>query len=181
MNPIAAVVLLAFAVGVGFAPWRGAGWKTPGIALLAEAVALVAAVVAATLLADLVSPTAAGLRWGRIGLYAAAYWYACAGGIGWVRMVLALVPVAADPARGGIAVSETEMGRGRIIGVLERAIALSLILLGEYLALGLVAAVKALARFRALDDRDFAEYFLIGTFASLVHAFVVGLGLRLLL
>ncbi|MBI2537686.1 MAG: hypothetical protein HYW06_12150 [Gemmatimonadetes bacterium] len=67
-----------------------------------------------------------------------------------------------------------------MIGVLERALALTLVLLGQYGALGLLIAAKALARFRALEDRDFAEYFLIGTLASLLHALVVGVGVRLL-
>ena len=58
--------------------------------------------------------------------------------------------------------------------------ALTLVLLGQYGALGLLIAAKALARFRALEDRDFAEYFLIGTLASLRHALLVGVGLRLL-
>jgi hypothetical protein len=37
------------------------------------------------------------------------------------------------------------------------------------------------ARFRGLEERDFAEYFLIGTLASLRHALVVGAGVTLLL
>lgn len=53
-------------------------------------------------------------------------------------------------------------------------------LLGQYGALGLLIAAKVVARFRALEDRDFAEYFLIGTLASLLHALLVGVGLRLL-
>lgn len=54
-------------------------------------------------------------------LYAAGYGYACAGGMAIVRLVLDVVPVSAQPAKGGIAVSATELARGRIIGVLERA------------------------------------------------------------
>jgi hypothetical protein len=37
------------------------------------------------------------------------------------------------------------------------------------------------ARFKALEDREFAEYFLIGTLASLLLALAGGLGLRALL
>jgi hypothetical protein len=55
------------------------------------------------------------------------------------------------------------------------------VLLGQFGALGLIVAAKALARFRGLEDRDFAEYFLIGTLASLLHAVAVGVGLLLLL
>lgn len=181
MNPITAVVLLGFALGVSWAPWRRPDWKTPPAALVAELVALAAAVVLGLLLADLVVPTRTGRFWGRVVFYAAAYWYALAGGVAVVRLVLRLVPVGERAGQGGIAVPAAELARGRIIGVLERAVALTLLLLGQYGTLGLVVAAKALARFRALDDRDFAEYFLIGTLASLLHALVVAVGVRLLL
>jgi hypothetical protein len=180
VNPIEAGVLLVFALAATWAPWRRSGWRAPGRGLWVEGAALVAAVAVGVLVGGLVVPTDAGFRWGRVALYVAAYWYACAGGMAVVRMVLELVPVAAQPPSGGIAVSATELARGRMIGVLERAVALTLVLLGQFGALGLLIAAKALARFRALDDRDFAEYFLIGTLASLLQALVVGVGVRLL-
>ncbi|MBI2614633.1 MAG: hypothetical protein HYW52_02930 [Gemmatimonadetes bacterium] len=173
-------MLLVFAVATTWAPWRRPGWKTPSRGLWVEGVALVTAVVAALQLARLAVPTRDGMAWGRVAFYAAAYWYACAGGMAIVRLVLDMVPVSPQPPKGGIAVSASELARGRMIGVLERALALTLVLLGQYGALGLLIAAKALARFRALEDRDFAEYFLIGTLASLLHALVVGVGVRLL-
>ncbi|PYP70982.1 MAG: hypothetical protein DMD41_13700 [Gemmatimonadetes bacterium] len=78
-------------------------------------------------------------------------------------------------------VGAIEVSRGRMIGILERAIALTLVLLGQYGALGLIIAAKSLARFKALEDREFAEYFLIGTLASLLLALLGGLGMRALL
>ncbi len=63
-----------------------------------------------------------------------------------------------------------EYNRGRIVGLLERLIVFFLVLEGEYGALGLVMATKGLARFKNLDDREFAEYFLIGTMLSIVLA-----------
>ena len=181
MNPVAAVILLVFAIGTTWAPWRRPEWRRPAYGLWIEGGVLVMALVAALQFGRLAVPTRAGLWWGRLTLLVGAYWYACAGGMAVVRLVLDLVPVAAQPAAGGIAVSASELSRGRIIGVLERALALTLVLLGQYAALGLLVAAKALARFRALDDRDFAEYFLIGTLASLLHALVVGVGVRLLM
>lgn len=183
MNPLEAGVLLVFAVAVTFAPWRRGEPVAPARALVLEGVLLLAAVAVAQLLADLVRPTPGGMRWGARALYAAGYWYAVAGGIGVVRLVLALVPVgeAGPPGASGISVPAGELARGRIIGVLERGLALTLILLGEFGALGFIVAAKAIARFRGLEDRDFAEYFLIGTLASLLHAMLVGVGLRLLL
>lgn len=180
MNPIGAGILLVFAVGATWAPWRRSGWRTPARGLWVEGAALIGAVTAALLLGRLVVPTHAGWWWGRAGLHVAAYWYACVGGAAVVRLVLDLVPVASQPPEGGIAVAASELARGRLIGVLERALALTLVLLGQYGALGLLIAAKALARFRALEDRDFAEYFLIGTLASLLQALLVGVGVKLL-
>ena len=182
MNPIPAGLLLLFALGITLAPWRRAEAGVPGRALIIEGTLLMVAVVVGGLLGDLVRPTDLGFRTGRWVVYVAGYWYALAGGVGVVRLVLAMVPVHEPGEPGaGISVASEEQARGRIIGVLERALALTLILLGQFGALGLIVAAKALARFRGLDDRDFAEYFLIGTLASLLHAVVVGVGLRLLL
>ena len=88
------------------------------------------------------------------------------------------VHVGEAPGTGGIAVPASELSRGLVIGVLERAIVLTLVLLGQFGALGLVIAAKALTRFRALDDRDFAEYVLIGTLASLLFALLIGIAVR---
>jgi hypothetical protein len=49
------------------------------------------------------------------------------------------------------------------------------ILVGAESAIGLVVAAKTIARFRQLDDRDFAEYYLLGTLASVSVAIVTGL------
>ena len=184
MNPVVAAVFLAFAVGTTFAPWRRPGWKPPGTALLLELAALVVAILLAHLLANHLLANLSGHThvwyfWGRIALVAAAYWYACVGGMAIVRLVLALVPAGERPGAGGITVSATELARGRLIGVLERALALTLILGGQFGALGLILAAKALTRFRALEDRDFAEYVLIGTLASLLFALLVGVAVRI--
>lgn len=42
-------------------------------------------------------------------------------------------------------------------------------------------AAKSLARFKALEDREFAEYFLIGTLGSLLLALFGGIVVRLVL
>jgi hypothetical protein len=147
-----------------------------------EGIALLAVLALGELSAGVMQPTDLALRWGRWSLYFAGYWYALAGGVGLVRLVLAMVPVRETGQAGeGIEVATDELARGRIIGILERALALTLVLLGQFGALGLIVAAKALARFRGLEDRDFAEYFLIGTLASLLHAVAVGVGLLLLL
>ncbi|MGH9380180.1 MAG: DUF3307 domain-containing protein [Thermoanaerobaculia bacterium] len=72
-------------------------------------------------------------------------------------------------------------GAGRIIGVLERLMALTLVLLDQWGALGLVLAAKSIARFKDLDQRLSAEYYLVGTLTSLLLAVGSGLLLRLVL
>jgi hypothetical protein len=68
-----------------------------------------------------------------------------------------------------------EFNRGRIIGLFERGIIYLLILLGQYAAIGFVLAAKSFTRFKELDQRDFAEYVLIGTLMSSMVAVGVGL------
>lgn len=73
-----------------------------------------------------------------------------------------------------------EMSRGRVIGVLERMIVLSLVLTDQWGALGLVFAGKSIARFRDLESRAFCEYYLIGTLSSMLVAIASGLLVRVL-
>jgi hypothetical protein len=64
---------------------------------------------------------------------------------------------------------------GATIGVIERLLIVVLVLTGAEAAIGLVVAAKTLARFRQLDDRAFAEYYLLGTLASVSVALFSGL------
>lgn len=68
-----------------------------------------------------------------------------------------------------------EFNRGRVIGLLERALLYGFILQGQYGAIGFILAAKAFARSKALDDRAFAEYVLIGTLLSGGLALCIGL------
>jgi hypothetical protein len=64
---------------------------------------------------------------------------------------------------------------GSTIGVLERILIVVFVLTGTDVAIGFVVAAKTLARFRLLDDRDFAEYYLLGTLASVSVAIATAL------
>lgn len=64
---------------------------------------------------------------------------------------------------------------GATIGILERILIVVFVLTGTDVAIGFVVAAKTLARFRLLDDRDFAEYYLLGTLASVSIAIVSAL------
>lgn len=69
---------------------------------------------------------------------------------------------------------------GRMIGILERMLLLTLVLVNQWGALGLILAAKSLARFKDLDQRPFSEYYLIGTLTSVLIAIASGLTVRVL-
>lgn len=71
-----------------------------------------------------------------------------------------------------------EENAGEWIGVFERLLALTFVLTGNFTALAFAVAAKSVARFKELENKDFAEYFLIGTSASLVSAVLAGLVLH---
>jgi hypothetical protein len=85
--------------------------------------------------------------------------------------------VAAAPATAPAAQSPSASPAqiGATIGILERLLIVTFVLTGSSAAIGFVVAAKTLARFKQLDDRDFAEYYLLGTLASVAVA--VGSGL----
>ena len=79
-----------------------------------------------------------------------------------------VVPAAAPPPAQTARVGAT-------IGILERILVVVFVLTGTEAAIGFVVAAKTLARFRLLDDRDFAEYYLLGTLASVAVGIVTAL------
>jgi hypothetical protein len=78
------------------------------------------------------------------------------------------------PAAAPRPLDQREYNTGRFIGVLERLLVYVLVLEGQYEAIGLILAAKSFARFRELDQRDFAEYVLIGTLLSVGTAVAIG-------
>jgi len=70
---------------------------------------------------------------------------------------------------------------GRLIGMLERLLLFVMALLGQWGAVGFILTAKSVARFDKLKRQDFADYYLIGTLASLLVAVVSGLAVRHLL
>ncbi len=59
---------------------------------------------------------------------------------------------------------------GSIIGMLERVVILLLGALGLYGSIALVLTAKSLARFKQLENQNFAEKYLVGTLISLIIA-----------
>src|SRR5882762_7485050 len=178
MNPLFVVPLLAYTLAATL--WPGQVDGRGRALLIGEALFVIAALVLGELLAPLARPSADGLWWGRAGLLATAYLYVSGRGIVLIRGVLELPTLQMrrdeDRTTGAI-----DVARGRAVGSLERALALTMVLLGDYAAVGWIIAAKSLARFKQLEDREFAEYFLVGTLASFLLAVLVGVGIRILL
>jgi len=180
MNPIILVPFLAYTLAAILWPAQIDGRRRGRDLLLVEAIFVAAAIGIGMALDNLVVPRASGLWWGKAGLIGTAYLYICGRGVVLVRAVLELptLKMRRDEDRNAGAI---DIARGRAIGALERAVGLTLVLLGEFSALGIILAAKSIARFRALEDREFAEYFLIGTLASLLLALAGGVVVRLIL
>ena len=62
---------------------------------------------------------------------------------------------------------------GRIIGWLERVVLAAGILVQSWHIIAAVIALKTVARFKELDDKAFAEYFLVGSLFSIFWALLV--------
>ncbi|MER3525271.1 MAG: hypothetical protein C4326_14820 [Ignavibacteria bacterium] len=69
---------------------------------------------------------------------------------------------------------------GEWIGVLERLITLTFVLTGSFTALAFALTAKSIARFKELEDKEFAEYYLLGTSSSLLVALFAGMMLTIL-
>lgn len=74
-----------------------------------------------------------------------------------------------------------ELKAGNIIGKLERMIIAVLLLNNQFGVIGFVLTAKSIARFKQMEDRDFAEKYLIGTLTSLFIVLVTVLILKKIL
>lgn len=85
------------------------------------------------------------------------------GGRGVVGFIVQMI----DPAAAGTS------RVGPWIGVLERLLVFQLAGVGQWGAIGWVLTAKSIARFKELEDRRFAEQYLVGTLASFAWALSV--------
>ena len=66
-----------------------------------------------------------------------------------------------------------ELKTGAVIGNLERLLILFLLIAGQFTAIGLVVTGKSIARYNKIaEEKAFAEYYLIGTFYSILAVLV---------
>ncbi len=180
MNPVFVIPFLVYTILAVMWPAQVDGRRRGGTLLLVELLIVSAALVLGYVLGGLVTPRAAGLIWGKIGFYAAVYLYVCGRGIIVVRGALEVASLHLrrdeDRTAGGI-----ELARNRAIGLLERGLVLTFVLMGEYTVVGLVLIAMILSRFRSLDDREYADYFVISTMASFLLAVAGGAALKVVL
>ena len=72
--------------------------------------------------------------------------------------------------------------QGWVIGILERWLMFIVVVATDDLsALAFIIAAKGLARMKQLDDKQFAEYMLVGTLLSALSAVLVGFWVKQLL
>jgi hypothetical protein len=78
-------------------------------------------------------------------------------------------------------VDSVEINRGRWIGNLERLLTLAIVAEASYPALAFLIAAKSFVRSRDLENREWAEYFLLGTLASMTVSVAGGLLIRMII
>jgi hypothetical protein len=71
-----------------------------------------------------------------------------------------------------------DMSRGKLIGYIERLLVILLTYYSSYPAIAFIVTAKSIARFKQMDDRDWAEYFLLGTLTSMFLGIMFGILLR---
>ena len=71
--------------------------------------------------------------------------------------------------------SNPQLSRGKLIGYIERLLVISLTIVGAYPSIAFIIAAKSIARFKQLEDRNWAEYFLLGTLSSIFLGLMLGL------
>jgi hypothetical protein len=74
--------------------------------------------------------------------------------------------------------TKNDLSRGKIIGYIERLLVLLLTFYSAYPAIGFIVAAKSIARFKQMDDRNWAEYFLLGTLTSMFIGILFGILIR---
>jgi len=102
------------------------------------------------------------------------YLFVLFGGAYFIRLLLDAIPSTEKQ-------EEENASKGKLIGVLERALLLTLWITGNTGGVAIVLTAKSIARFKEFDNKDFAEYYLIGTLTSTLIAILGGMFVQLFL
>jgi len=70
-------------------------------------------------------------------------------------------------------IESTPNGNGARIGNLERLLYFISIIFQNWSLLAIVLGLKTIARHKKLEEQNFSEYFLIGSFSSLLYSIVI--------
>ncbi|MBO1265190.1 DUF3307 domain-containing protein [Proteiniclasticum sp. SCR006] len=65
-----------------------------------------------------------------------------------------------------------EVKAGKWIGIMERILMVIFLYSNQISSIGFIIAVKSLARFKMMENKIFAEYYLMGTLLSVVYTFI---------
>ena len=99
-----------------------------------------------------------------------------------LRPVSVLIRTFLDPWIQQIKNGDSSLAQaGTVIGYLERVLILTFIFADEYMAIGVVLALKAAYRFKDTGEHPKTEYLLMGTFLSLLLTLFIGAGAKLVL
>jgi hypothetical protein len=116
-------------------------------------------------------------------VYGIGYFFVMDGGTTIIKGLLNKIPVimanALSPKEGTAEIKNNDRTielkyAGEMIGILERLLILTFVLAGSYEAVAFSVAAKSIARYKELDYKNFAEYYLLGTLASVGIAVIVG-------
>ncbi|MAK82055.1 hypothetical protein [Phenylobacterium sp.] len=91
----------------------------------------------------------------------------------WSGLSAARIAAGADPQPAETTPPAKEPRVGRVIGDLERLTIAAGLLLGAWEVLVAVVALKSVARFKDLEEKLNAEYFLVGSLLSVLWAVIV--------
>jgi len=70
--------------------------------------------------------------------------------------------------------AESEFNTGQLIGNMERILIVIFLLLGQFTAIGLVFTAKSITRYNKIaEDKEFAEYYLLGTLFSIIATLII--------
>jgi hypothetical protein len=120
-------------------------------------------------------------------LIASAYSFVIDGGTRVVRGILDKFPglyrkaMASQLTKGDAEEESENENAGEWIGILERIITLTFVLTGNFTAIAFALTAKSIARFKELENKDFAEYYLLGTAGSLIAAVAAGMVVKIVL